>query len=78
MLADRDRVEEEPGRVGAYARAKQVIDLNEDRVWDEEVASKLGDQRGGQRVGLIAAVGGRDERASVGDDPHPSGTGTRK
>jgi hypothetical protein len=35
-------------------------DLDEDRVWDEQVASELCHQRRGERVSMVAAVGGCD------------------
>jgi hypothetical protein len=55
--------------VRADAGAQQLVDL------DEQVASELGDEGGGEAVRTVAAIGGRDERARVGDDPQSIGTG---
>jgi drug/metabolite transporter (DMT)-like permease len=78
VLADRDRVQEEPCGVRADAGAEQLIDFHEHRVGYEEIASELGDQCGGQSVGVIAAVGGRDQWARVCDDLQPVVTGARR
>ena len=78
VLASRYRVEEEPRRVRADARAKELVDLDEYRVRYEEIASELADQGRRERVRLIAAVGGGDERARVGDDPQAVVTGARR
>ena len=78
MLANRYRVEEKPCRVRADARAKELVDLDEYRVRYEQIASELADECRSERVRLIAAVGGGDERARVGDDLQVVVTGARR
>ena len=78
VFASRYRIEEEPRRVRADARAKELVDLDEYRVRHEQIASELGDECRSERVRLIAAVGGGDERACVGDDPQAVVTGARR
>ena len=78
VLADRGRVEEEPCRVRADARAKELVDLDEYRIRYEQIASELGDECRCERVSLIAAVGGGDEGACVGDDLQVVVTGARR
>ena len=78
VLASRYRVEEEPRRVRADARAKELVDLDEYGVRYEQISSELGDERGCERVRLIAAVGGGDERTCVDDDPQLVVTGARR
>jgi hypothetical protein len=74
-LACRYRVEEEPRRVRADARAKELVDLDEHRVRYEQIASELGDECRSERVRLIAAVGSGDARARIDDDPQVAVTG---
>lgn len=62
VFASRYGVEEERRGLRADMRAKELVDLDEHRVRDEQITSELGDERRGERVRLIAAVGGGDER----------------
>ena len=78
VLASRYGVEEEPRRVRADAGAKELVDLDEYRIRHEQLASELGGESRSERVRLIAAVGGGDERACVGDDPQAVVTGARR
>lgn len=78
VFARRHRVEEEPRRVRADARAKELVDLDEYRVRYEQIASEPGDECRSEQVRLIAAVGGGDKRARVDDDPQVVVIGARR
>jgi hypothetical protein len=69
VLAGVERGEEQPGRVSADPRAQQLVDLDDDRLRDDQVPADPRDQLGGQAVRPVAPVGRREQRPGVGDDP---------
>ncbi len=69
MLARGERFEKQARCVVTHARAQQLIDLDDHGLRYKQVPTELGDQRGGETVDAIAAVGRGDQRARVRDDP---------
>jgi hypothetical protein len=76
VLAGGQGPEEQASRAAAHARAQEVIDLDDDRLGDEESPAELADQACGQGVRLVAAVRCGQKRSGVGDDSQGVCTGS--
>ena len=78
VLTRRERVEECPRRERADASAKELVDLCDDRLGNEQVASELRDERGCEPMRTLAPVGRGDERTRVRDNPQRTVTSSRR
>jgi hypothetical protein len=78
MFGGCERGEEQPSRMGAHARAEQLIGLDYDRHGHDELSADLRHECCGQAVSFVASVGRRDERPGVRDDPHRAVTTLRR
>jgi hypothetical protein len=67
VLAGSQGPEEQARRVAADTRAQEVIDLDDDRLGDQEIPAELADQARGKGVCPIPAVRCGQKRAGVGD-----------
>jgi hypothetical protein len=78
VLAGRDGSKERPRRHAVDPRTEELVDLDDHRPRDEQLAAELGDERRSEAVRTIAPVGGRDERPGVGDDLQREVTSSRR
>ena len=69
MLARRDGFEEQARGMASDPRAQQPIDLDDHRLRDQQVTSKLARQSRRERVREIAAIRRCEQRARIGEDP---------
>ncbi len=78
MLPAGDRGEECARSMRADPGTKELIDLDQHEVGDEEVAPQLGDERGAERVSAVTPVRCGDERPGIADDLQRADTSSRK
>jgi hypothetical protein len=78
VLAGAEGVKEEPCGVAAESGAQQLVDLDDNRVTDQEIAPEFGDEGGGEIVCVISPVGGREQWPGVSDDVQRAWTGSRR
>jgi len=69
VLAGAECLEEQPRGVRADSRAKQLVDLDDHRAGDDQLATDPRHELRRERVCAVAAVRRGDERPGVGDDP---------
>lgn len=74
VLAGCERAQEAARRMGTDACTKKLVDLDQHRAGNEQVAAELGDKRCGEPMCPIAAIRRCDERARVGDDSQCAAT----
>jgi hypothetical protein len=73
-----ERSEECTCRMWADASAEELIDLDNHRVRNEQLAPELGDERGREPVRAIAPIRRRDQRPGVGDESQRAVTSSRR
>lgn len=78
VLVRNDRREEGPCGVASEPGAEELIDLDHNRLWHEQVTAELGDERGGKAMRFVPPVCGGDERPGVGDDSQRAVTSSRR
>jgi hypothetical protein len=74
MLAVGQGIQKQAGSVSADPGAQQLIDLDDHRLGNEQIPSKLGQQSCRKRMGFVPAVRSSDQRPRVGDDPQRAST----
>jgi hypothetical protein len=77
LLRD-ERVEKQTRRASTDPCAEQLIDLDQHRLGNDQLTTQLGDERGSEAVGPVAAVRRRNQRAGVGNDPQRAVTSSRR
>jgi hypothetical protein len=78
VLAGDHGVQEQPCAGGADARTKKLVNLDQNGFRNEQLAAKLSDERRGEAVRSVAAVGRGDERARVRNDSQRTATRSRR
>ncbi len=78
VLAGDERLEQQPRRTGAHARAEKLVGLDQHRPGNHQLPPQLGHERGGETVRAVATIRRRDQRARVGDDPQRAVTSSRR
>jgi hypothetical protein len=78
VLARRQGGEEEPCDMWCDACAKEVVGLRDNGQRNHELTTEPGDELRGDPVSFVALVGGREERAGIGDDPQDALTGSAR
>jgi hypothetical protein len=74
VLAASERTEEGTCRVARDAFADEMLDLDHNRIGNDEIARQAGDERNGEAVSGIAPIDCGDERPGVGDDSQSAST----
>jgi hypothetical protein len=74
MLAAGHGFQKQAGSMSADPRAQQLIDLDDHRLGNEKIPSKLGHESCRKPMGFVAAVRRGDQRPRVADDPQRAST----
>ena len=78
MLTGVEGCEEQAGRVSSGARPQELVDLDDDGLGYDQVATDASDERRRELVSLIAPVRRRQQRPRVGNDPQRAVTSSRR
>jgi hypothetical protein len=78
VLAGGECVEERTSRVVADTRTQELIDLDDHRVRNDEIAPELRYELRRERMRLVTAIRRREQWAAVGDDLQRALTSSRR
>ena len=78
VLAGDEGFEEQARAANPDTSTKKLVDLDEHRPRNEQLAAELGDERRGEPMCSITSVRRGDERPGIGDDSQRAATGSRR
>ena len=61
-----------------HTRSKELVDLHEDEIGDEQIATELRDELSGEAVRAVAAIRRGKKRARVRNDGQVASTTSRR
>lgn len=64
--------------VAVHPRSQQLVNLNDDRIQNDEVAPKLAHQSSSQTMTTVPAIGRGDDGAGIDHDPQSLETSSRR